>query len=314
MGGETAAPAAGPAPKGLDLYARYAFAGAVCCSVTHGALTPVDVVKTRIQLYPEQYNQGMIKAFGQVVKSEGAFALLTGVGPTFVGYFLQGALKFGGYEFWKKTFIQTIGIEAAQENRTAIYLASSGLCEFVADIALCPLEATRIRLVSQPTFANGLIGGFMRLLREEGVLRGFYSGFGPILFKQIPYTMAKFVVYERTAETIYGMISTPKDKLSNLSITGINLGSGLIAGFAAAIISQPADTLLSKINKQKGVEGSITSRLVGLAKELGPRGLFLGLGARLVMVGTLTAGQFAIYGDIKRILGATGGIEIAKKQ
>jgi solute carrier family 25 (mitochondrial phosphate transporter), member 3 len=34
------------APKklsGVDLYSRFAFAGAVCCSVTHGALTPVDV-------------------------------------------------------------------------------------------------------------------------------------------------------------------------------------------------------------------------------------------------------------------------------
>lgn len=30
-------------PEGLDLYARFAFAGAVCCSVTHGAFTPVDV-------------------------------------------------------------------------------------------------------------------------------------------------------------------------------------------------------------------------------------------------------------------------------
>ena len=28
---------------GVDLYSRFAFAGAVCCSVTHGALTPVDV-------------------------------------------------------------------------------------------------------------------------------------------------------------------------------------------------------------------------------------------------------------------------------
>jgi len=28
---------------GIDLYSRFAFAGAVCCSVTHGALTPVDV-------------------------------------------------------------------------------------------------------------------------------------------------------------------------------------------------------------------------------------------------------------------------------
>ena len=30
-------------PSGLDLYSRFAFAGAVCCSVTHGGLTPVDV-------------------------------------------------------------------------------------------------------------------------------------------------------------------------------------------------------------------------------------------------------------------------------
>jgi len=28
---------------GIDLYSRFAFAGAVCCGVTHGALTPVDV-------------------------------------------------------------------------------------------------------------------------------------------------------------------------------------------------------------------------------------------------------------------------------
>lgn len=46
-----------PSPTGVDLYSRFAFAGAVCCSVTHGALTPVDVVKTRIQLEPEVYNK-----------------------------------------------------------------------------------------------------------------------------------------------------------------------------------------------------------------------------------------------------------------
>eukprot|EP00742_Colponemidia_sp_Colp-10_P000061 GILJ01000068.1.p1 GENE.GILJ01000068.1~~GILJ01000068.1.p1 ORF type:complete len:324 (-),score=58.13 GILJ01000068.1:119-1090(-) len=309
-----AASGAGAPPKGLDLFARYAFAGAICCAVTHGALTPVDVVKTRIQLEPTVYNKGMISAFRQVVSSEGAGALLTGIGPTFAGYFLQGALKFGGYEFWKKTFIETLGMETAQNNRTAIYVASSGIAEFFADVALCPLEATRIRLVSQPTFATGLVSGFTRLVREEGVMRGLYSGFGPILFKQVPYTMAKFVVYERVSEMFFASMSTPKDQLSPSVVTSVNLGSGLIAGIAAAIISQPADTLLSKINKQKGAEGSITSRLIKLASELGAKGLFLGLGARIVMVGTLTAGQFAIYGDIKRVLGATGGLEIAKKQ
>lgn len=300
-------------PTGVDLYARFAFAGAVCCAVTHGAVTPVDVVKTRIQLEPTVYNKGMLDAFKQVVKQEGAGALLTGIGPTFAGYALQGAFKFGGYEFWKKTFIDAIGMENAVNNRTAIYLASSAIAEFFADVALCPLEATRIRLVSQPSFATGLVSGFSRLLREEGVVRGFYSGFGPILFKQIPYTMAKFVVYERASEGIYDAIGKPKDQLSNGTNTAINLGSGLIAGVAAAIISQPADTLLSKVNKQKSTDGSsIMSRLVVIAKDLGVRGLFLGLSTRIVMVGTLTAGQFAIYGDIKRVLGATGGTEIGK--
>ncbi|KAG0170316.1 Cu/Pi carrier [Apophysomyces sp. BC1034] len=296
-------PAEDAAPSGVDLYARYAFAGG----------TPVDVVKTRIQLEPEIYNRGMITGFRQVVQAEGAGALLTGFGPTATGYALQGAFKFGGYEFWRKTFIDLVGVEKATEHRTAIHLSSSGIAEFFASVVLCPLEATRIRLVSQPTFATGLLNGFTKILKEEGVAKGFYSGFGPILFKQLPYTMTKFAVYEFAIEKILKSLETPKDQLDPSALVAVDLGGGIIAGTAAAIISQPADTLLSKINKQRGVEGqSVTSRLMTMAGQLGPKGLFLGLGPRIVMVATLTAGQFAIYGDIKRVLGATGGAEIAK--
>ncbi|OQV04506.1 hypothetical protein CLAIMM_09374 isoform 3 [Cladophialophora immunda] len=267
-------------------------------------------VKTRIQLDPATYNNGMIGGFRKVIQNEGAGALLTGVGPTFAGYFLQGAFKFGGYEFFKQQSINLLGYETASNNRTAVYLASSAAAEFFADIALCPLEATRIRLVSEPTFASGLIGGFGKIFRNEGVM-AFYSGFGPILFKQVPYTMAKFVVYEKVAETVWR--SLDKNTASDGTKTVVNLGSGLIAGFAAAIVSQPADTMLSKINKTKGLPGeSTTSRLFKIGKELGFRGSYAGIGARLFMVGTLTAGQFAIYGDIKRMIGATGGVEISK--
>lgn len=109
--------------------------------------------------------------------------------------------------------------------------------------------------------------------------------------------MAKFVVYEKVAEVVFRKY--PKESLSNGMQTTVNLGSGLIAGFAAALVSQPADTMLSKINKTKGLPGeSTTSRLIKIAKELGFRGSYTGIGARLFMVGTLTAGQFAIYGDV----------------
>ena len=267
-------------------------------------------VKTKIQLDPVTYNRGLFGGFKQLVANEGSGALLTGLGPTAAGYFLQGAFKFGGYEFFKAQFIDKLGLETASNNRTAVYLASAAAAEFFADIALCPLEATRIRLVSQPSFASGLIGGFTKIFKNEG-LGAFYSGFGPILFKQVPYTMAKFVVYEKVAESVYHSL-VDKKTASDGTKTTVNLGSGPIAGFAAALISQPADTMLSKINKTPGAPGeSNTSRLVKIGKELGLRGSYAGIGARLFMVGTLTAGQFAINGDMKRILGATGGVEIA---
>lgn len=140
-------------------------------------------VKTRIQLDPVTYNRGMIGGFKQVIQNEGAGALLTGFGPTAAGYFLQGAFKFGGYEFFKQQSINLLGYENASNYRTGVYLASSACAEFFADIALCPLEATRIRLVSEPTYASGLVSGFGKMLSNEGV-GAFYAGFGPILFKQ----------------------------------------------------------------------------------------------------------------------------------
>ena len=144
--------------------------------------------------------------------------------------------------------------------------------------------------------------------------------------------MSKFVVYEKVAESIYANY-VDKATASGGMNTAVNLGSGLIAGFAAALVSQPADTMLSKINKTQALPGEgTTSRLIKIAKELGLKGSYGGIGARLFMVGTLTAGQFAIYGDIKKVrlksrdlfpnlivlteflqaIGAVGGVEIAK--
>lgn len=78
------------------------------------------------------------------------------------------------------------------------------------------------------------------------------------------------------------MSEQKRNNLSRTESISISLGSGIVAGFAAAVLSQPADTLLSQINKGHGPKGSMASRLVGLSKELGFRGLFAGLGPRMV--------------------------------
>ena len=86
-----------------------------------------------------------------------------------------------------------------------------------------------------------------------------------------------------------------------------SLASGVIAGVSAAIISHPADTLLSKVNKKgAGGDGPLMQRLSNIAKEVGFKNLCtVGLLPRCVMIGTLTAGQFGIYDTVMGALGAS---------
>lgn len=259
----------------------------------------------------------MIRAGRTIVTKEGASALLTGFGPTAVGYLVQGGAKFAGYEFFKKKYISIAGgPDKAVPHRTAIYLGASASAEFFADILLCPLEATRIRLVSQRGYATGLASGFARMAREEG-LRGFYSGFVPLLFKQVPFAVGQFTVHEAANEAIFrAMGPERKAKLTHLESSLVELTSGTAAGVAAAVLSHPADTLLSAMNKGAGNKGqSATSRMFQLAGEFGPKRLLLtGLGPRLVMTCGLVASQFVIYAQCKTLTGAPPGIEIHKEE
>lgn len=293
-------------PFDATYFVKGAFAGGVCCSITHSALCPVDVVKTRMQLDPIKYNRGMIGGFKQVIAEEGMGALATGLGPTAFGYFVQGWFKFGGVEYFKINATEYLGDEKAWEMRLPIYLVSAAIAETIADVFLCPLEAVRIRLVANPSYASGLMDGIPKVIADDGILKGFYSGFGPILFKQVPYTMAKFAVQGAAAEKIWPLTgSTAKTAGDGMKMT-VALSSGVIAGVAAAIISHPADTLLSMVNKPgAGGNGSIVSRLTNLAVETGFVKLCTnGLGARCVMIGTLTAGQFAIFDSVVAMTGA----------
>ncbi|EIW69694.1 solute carrier family 25 (mitochondrial phosphate transporter), member 3 [Tremella mesenterica] len=296
-------------------YSIFFSAGALCCTLSHGGMTPIDVIKTRIQIDPALKGMSLLSGGRKIVAAEGAGGLLTGFGPTAVGYMLQGGAKFAGYEASKKYLVELSGSrENAIKNRTAIYLGGAAIAEFFADILLTPAEATRIRLVSNPKYASGLVSGFTKILTTEGI-GSLYAGFIPILAKQIPYAIGQFTVNERCTEFIFNqMTQERKENLTPVQNFGIVLGSGIVAGFAAAILSHPADTLLSQINKGHGPSGPMVKRLITLGKEAGFRGLFAGLGPRMIMTAGLVSSQFILYGYIKTALGARPGIEIHKEE
>ena len=87
--------AASSQEHGTDYFLKGALAGGICCSVTHGALTPVDVVKTRMMLAAKTMSgdpfagRGALRSLPTIVQEEGALALFSGLGPR-VGWITAG--------------------------------------------------------------------------------------------------------------------------------------------------------------------------------------------------------------------------------
>ena len=85
--------------------------------------------------------------------------------------------------------------------------------------------------------------------------------------------------------------------------------SGYLAGIFCAIVSHPADTMVSKLYSQSKAEESTSQKMKMIYKEIGFKGLWAGLGTRIFMIGTLAALQWWIYDTFKTAVGlqTTGG-------
>ena len=140
----------------------------MACGVTHWAVTPLDLVKCRRQVDNKLYSSNL-QGWRTIIAQEGRTGVYLGGGPTFVGYCVQGAMKYGFYEYFKKTYSDLAGEENAFKYRTWIYLAGSASAEFLADIGLCPFEAVKVRMqTTMPPFANGMTDGIQKIIKNEG--------------------------------------------------------------------------------------------------------------------------------------------------
>ncbi|KAG6041554.1 hypothetical protein E4U41_003570 [Claviceps citrina] len=289
-------------------YAACTFGGLLACGLTHTLVTPLDLVKTRRQVDSKLY-QGNFQAWGKIFRAEGFRGIMTGWSPTLFGYSAQGAFKYGWYEYFKKTYSDMAGPEAAYKYKTGLYLAASASAEFLADIALCPFEAVKVRMQgSIPNPYTGTVNGISAVTAKEG-FAGLYKGLYPLWGRQIPYTMMKFASFETIVEAIYDRLPGQKSDYSKAAQTGVSFTGGYLAGILCAIVSHPADVMVSKLNTNRAAGEAFGSALGRIYKDIGFGGLWNGLPVRIVMIGTLTGLQWMIYDYFKIFMGlpTTGG-------
>lgn len=255
-----------------------------------------------MQTQPEIY-KSMGVGFS-IASKEGA--LLTAWLPTLIGYSAQGMFKFGMYEIFKDWYADIVGPTNFANYKSLVFAAASASAEFIADVALCPFEAVKVRMqTSLPSagFPLSIGPAFSAITSKEG-FGGLYAGIYPLWGRQVPYTIVKFVAFEGIVNAFYDHVFTEgKSNYSKPVQLSITFASGYIAGVLCAIVSQPADTLVSKMNKDP------TAKPGELISKLGVKGLYAGLGMRIIMVGTLTGLQWYIYDTFKVAVGlqASGG-------
>jgi solute carrier family 25 phosphate transporter 3 len=214
---------------------------------THTAVTPLDLVKCRRQVDPKIYTSN-IQAWRSIFSKEGLRGVFFGWSPTFLGYSFQGAGKYGLYEYFKHLYGDQM---FPQTNRTLVFLGASASAEFFADMALCPMEAIKVRMqTTLPPFASTLREGWGKIVAKEG-FGGLYKGLYPLWARQIPYTMTKFATFEETVKVIYKTMGKPKEEFGQLTQTGVSFLGGYIAGIFCAIVSHPADVMVSKLNADR---------------------------------------------------------------
>ncbi|KAF9234982.1 mitochondrial carrier domain-containing protein [Melanogaster broomeanus] len=272
----------GPVPHDASYYSKCMLGGILACGITHAGVTPLDVAKCNMQVNPAKY-KGLTSGLATLLREEGQTGIWKGVGPTFIGYSLQGMFKYGLYE-------------------PAIWLAGSASAEVFADIALCPFEMTKVKIQTSPsgTFPTAFA-------RPRADTRYPFGSIVPLWSRQIPYTMAKFFFFEKIVQLFYTHVFTePKESYSKTTQLGVTFSSGYLAGVVCAIVSHPADSIVSLMGKPSNKGKSIGQ----IASETGTASLFTkGLGTRVLMIGTLTGFQWWIYDTFKSSmgLGTTGG-------
>ena len=177
--------------------------GVLACGLTHAGITPLDVAKCNMQVYtiashgdppsshcpqvnPTKY-KGSISGLKTIIAEEGTKGVWKGFGPTLIGYSLQGMFKYGLYEIFKDYYMNLAGEEASENYKGAIWLAGSASAEFFADIALCPLEMTKVKIQTSPagTFPVPFGAAWAEMSRTKVETRFPFGSLIPLWSRQV---------------------------------------------------------------------------------------------------------------------------------
>ena len=286
---------------------------------------------------------GSLDLIVSLVKLRGSAALFQSADITFLASLMFGSFGFGATELFRRSFTNVF-FEGRDTNSELILLLAATVATIITSAAAAPFELLRVRsmgLVESQKWTD-VLGGFIEEKAVKGNDKGrdvsgemhhdfslktlkpkdllpLFAGFPPTASRELAFAIPKFLAFDVLAKAITGFINAQAGPGSLPIQVGVGTAgllvsaiSGALAGIAGAIVSHPADLILtytSASNERKGQDSTgnsgadwreVVKDLVN--KEGGIANLFVGLPPRLVFFFLVIGLQFFLYDYVKTLL------------
>ncbi|KAH8250015.1 hypothetical protein KR026_003611, partial [Drosophila bipectinata] len=299
--------------------------------ITACFMTPLDVIKTRMQLQHSSpnkcffYSNGLMDhlfssgsdglpnilnrrpkpqftstwdALIKISRHEGVWTLWSGLGPTLVSALPSTIIYFVAYEQFKAKYVKLYqnhlqkngsSTRVKDEALPAVVPMMSGVSARVSAVTVVsPIELVRTKMQAQRQTYAQMLQFVRNVIALQGIW-GLWRGLRPTILRDVPFSGIYWPIYEYLKRSLGSGSSQPS--------FGLSFFAGVLAGSVAAIVTTPFDVVktLEQIEFGERViftdsptkdvgQRSTYSRLAAVYKMHGVRGLFAGVGPRLLKV------------------------------
>lgn len=173
---------------------------------------------------------GTRDAFFKIAQLEGMRSWWKGLSPTLLMAVPATVIYYSGYDQLKVLF----GFKEGQRNVFSPALAGM-TARTVAVTAICPFELVRTKLQSRQDYTYKELMSVVRSAVERNGVRSLWRGLSPMLFRDIPFSILYWVLYERTKLQLSQFDSRYK--------SFVPFVAGSASGTLAAVLTNPLDVV-----------------------------------------------------------------------
>ncbi|KAI8847661.1 mitochondrial carrier domain-containing protein [Chytridium lagenaria] len=238
-----------------DKNLQYSIAGAGSGLIAAVIVTPLDVVKVRLQNQSYGPNvqpryKGTFKTLATIWREERIRGLYSGLSPTIIAYLPDRALWFTVYHGCQDR-LATFK-EGRYVNTTTGHVLATIVASISSTVLTTPIWVVRTRLMipkqTSEYHYTSVIHAFKTIVKEEG-WHALYKGLGPSLLG-ISHSVVMFPLYEKLKLIIkdYESRTSPHPSTS-ISSVGILVASA-VSKCVASLATYPHEVLRTRLQTQ----------------------------------------------------------------